>query len=150
MRGPVEMLVVEFPGEIPAGTFAPELKRLVSQQIVRIIDILVVRKAITGEVSTHELSEFEGNDHFEALDAAVQSVDGLVADSDVEALGAALSPGATAIVLLFEHLWAINARRAMEEAGGAVVLMERIPGPVVDAIEAVAAGSANLAAGSAN
>jgi hypothetical protein len=136
MRGPVEMLVVEFPGEVPGATFAPEIRRLVSQQIVRIIDILVVRKAMTGEVTTHELGEFEGNEHFEALDAAVQSVDGLVADSDVEALGEALSPGATAIVLLFEHLWAVNARRAMEEAGGAVVLMERIPGPVVDEIEA--------------
>jgi hypothetical protein len=48
------------------------------------------------------------------------------------------APGATAVVLLFEHLWAISARRAMEETGGRVVLMERIPGSVVDEIEAAA------------
>lgn len=143
MRGPVEMLVVEFPGEVPGAKFAPEIRRLVSQQIVRIIDILVVRKSLTGEISTHELSEFEGNEHFEALDTAIQSVDGLIANADVEQLAEALTPGATAVALLFEHLWAVNARRAMEEAGGAVVLMERIPGPVVDEIEAATVSAAN-------
>jgi hypothetical protein len=139
-RGPLEFVVVEFTGEIPGAQLAPELKRLVDQEIVRIIDILFVKKEADGRITTHELSEFAGNPEFEALDSAIQSVDGLITETDVSDLAADLEPGVTAGVLLFEHLWVTGMRAAIEAAGGQIVFTERIPGPVVDAIEGAAEG----------
>ncbi|GHJ50090.1 hypothetical protein Cs7R123_74320 [Catellatospora sp. TT07R-123] len=139
-RGPLEFVVVEFPDRVPGRELAPELHRLVDQEIVRIIDTVVVTRAADGTVTTHELGEYEGDPDFEALDPDIQAVDGLISEQDVRDLAEAITPGATALVLLFEHVWLRSMRATVAAAGGEVVLAERIPGPVVDAIEAAGVG----------
>ncbi|BCJ72547.1 hypothetical protein CS0771_20910 [Catellatospora sp. IY07-71] len=141
-RGPLEFVVVEFTDGFPGRRLGPELHRLVDQEIVRIIDMVVVDRAADGTVTSHELSEYEGDAEFEAIDAAIQAVDGLISEQDVQDLAETIRPGAKALVLLFEHLWLSSLRAVIDEAGGEIVMAERIPGPVVDAIEeaAVAAG----------
>ncbi|GAA1623496.1 DUF6325 family protein [Catellatospora bangladeshensis] len=141
-RGPLEFVVVEFTGGFPGRRLGPELHRLVDQEIVRIIDMVVVDRAADGTVTSHELSAYEGDAEFEAIDAAIQAVDGLISEQDVHDLAETIRPGAKALVLLFEHLWLSSLRTVIDEAGGEIVMAERIPGPVVDAIEeaAVAAG----------
>lgn len=135
-RGPLEFVVVEFAGRIPGRHLAPELHRLTDQEIVRIIDTVVVDKAADGTVTSHELREYQGDADFEAIDPAIQAVDGLISEQDVRDLAEAITPGAQALVLLFEHLWLANVRTVVAEAGGEIVLAERIPAPVADAIEA--------------
>lgn len=136
-RGPLEFVVVEFAGRIPGRRIAPELHRLVDQEIVRIIDMVVVDKAADGAITTHELREYQGDEDFEAIDPAIQAVDGLISERDVQDLAEAITPGAQALVLLFEHRWLVGVRAVVAEAGGEIVLAERIPAPVVDAVEAV-------------
>lgn len=141
-RGPLEFVVVEFTDGFPGRRLGPELHRLVDQEIVRIIDMVVVDRAADGTATSHELSEYEGDAEFEAIDAAIQAVDGLISERDVRDLAETIRPGAKALVLLFEHLWLSSLRTVIDDAGGEIVMAERIPGPVVDAIEeaAVAAG----------
>ncbi|MDI1459755.1 DUF6325 family protein [Catellatospora sp. KI3] len=139
-RGPLEFVVVEFPDRVPGRALAPELHRLVDQEIVRVIDMVVVTRSTDGAVTAHELGEYEGDPDFEALDPDIQALDGLISEQDVRDLGESITPGATALVLLFEHLWLRSMRTTIAEAGGAVVFTERIPGPVVDAIEAASGG----------
>ncbi len=141
-RGPLEFVVVEFTDGFPGRRLGPELHRLVDQEIVRIIDMVVVDRAADGTVTSHELGEYEGDAEFEAIDAAIQAVDGLISERDVHDLAETIKPGAKALVLLFEHLWLSSLRTVIDEAGGEIVMAERIPGPVVEAIEeaAVAVG----------
>lgn len=141
-RGPLEFVVVEFTDGFPGRRIAPELHRLVDQEIVRIIDMVVVDRAEDGTITSHELREYEGDEEFEAIDPVIQAVDGLISEQDVQALAESITPGAKALVLLFEHLWLRSIRTVITEAGGEVVLTERIPGPVVDAIEAAATATA--------
>ncbi|GAA1417976.1 DUF6325 family protein [Catellatospora coxensis] len=136
-RGPLEFVVVEFAGRIPGRRIAPELHRLVDQEIVRIIDMVVVDRAADGAVTSHELREYQDDADFEAIDPAIQAVDGLISERDVQDLAEAITPGAQALVLLFEHRWLAGVRAVVAEAGGEIVLAERIPAPVADAVEAV-------------
>lgn len=140
-RGPLEFVVVEFPGDPPGAVLAPELRRLVDQGIVRIIDVVIIKRAVDGSVTRHELGELAGSADYEALDPAIQAVAGLIAEDDIAELAESITPGSTAVALLFEHAWLTNIRTAIVEAGGEVILAERIPGPVVDAIEQVAVSS---------
>lgn len=134
-RGPLELVVIEFPGELPGLQIAPELRGLVAKDVIRIVDVLFARKQNDGTLKTFELHEQEGNEHYEALDRAVQAVDGLITEQDVAEFADDLPPGGTAGFFLFEHAWAHRLTDIVNGANGLVAYTDRIPGPVVDAIE---------------
>ncbi|MEV6964694.1 DUF6325 family protein [Hamadaea sp. NPDC051192] len=135
-RGPLDLVVVEFPDDLP-GTLAPKIARLVDQGAIRIIDVAFVRKDAEGNVGSFELTEREGEAAYEAFDSTIQAVDGLIGEDDLAAIGAELSPGSTAGVLLWENLWAAELRSEVQAAGGRIALAERIPADVVEALETV-------------
>ncbi|GAA4448380.1 DUF6325 family protein [Phytohabitans houttuyneae] len=137
-RAPLDLVVVQFPGDVPGDRLAPELRRLAEFGTIRIIDIAFVRKEDDGTVITFEIGERAGEDTYEALDQVVQAVDGLIGESDLMEIGEELEPGTTAGVLLWENTWASEVRRIVAEAGGQVAYAERIPGAVVRAVEAAA------------
>ncbi|GAA1817792.1 hypothetical protein GCM10009682_43260 [Luedemannella flava] len=139
-RGPVEFVVVDFPGEVPGATLAPQLRSLVDQGVINVIDMLFIARDDDGTVRSFELGDREGEDDFEALDVVVQEIDGLIGEQDVADIGAGLAPGHTAAVFLFEHTWVRDIGRTVSSAGGEVVLVERVPAPVVSAVGALRAG----------
>lgn len=139
-RGPLEFVVIEFPDLVPGKKIGPQLQSLVDKGVISLIDITFVTKSADGgTVSSFELTDRDGDGEFEALDIAVEAIDGLVSNQDVAAVGADLEPGHTAMIVLFEHVWMRGIRDAIKGAGGEVVLVERIPGPVVEAVEALVA-----------
>jgi hypothetical protein len=132
----MELVVAEFPGHVPGRTLAPELHRLVEQRVIRIVDIAFVRKGTDGAVTMLELGDYEGDPEFEALDTVVETVEGLIAEQDLTEIAREVGTGTTAVVLLFEHIWATTLRAILTGTGGEVVFTERIPAPVVEAVEA--------------
>ncbi len=137
-RGPLEFVVIEFPDRVPGRILGPELDRLVANKTIQLIDMLFVSKAEDGTVDSFELADRDGDGEFEALDVAAQAIDGLISPQDVAAVGEGLQPGATAMIVLFEHAWMRDIRDTVLTAGGEIVLAERIPAPVVEAVEALA------------
>ena len=135
--GPVEILVVSFPGNEFTGEIAPALADLVKTGTIRVIDLVFVTKDAAGEVVGLELSEID-----EATSAAfaphVEEPSGLLADEDIADLGADLEPNSSAAILLFEHVWATQFRDAVLDSGGELVASIRIPKEAVD--EVLAAG----------
>jgi hypothetical protein len=131
--GPVEILVVRFPGSQFTGEIAPALGDLVASGLIRVIDLVFVTKDDAGDVLGIELSDLD-----EATGGAfqphVEEPSGLLADEDIEDLGAELEPGSSAAILLFEHVWATRFRDAVLDAGGEVVAAIRIPKEVVDEV----------------
>jgi uncharacterized membrane protein len=135
--GPVEILVVSFPGNQFTGEVAPALAELVETGLIRVIDLVFVAKDADGDVVGIELSDID-----ESASAAyrphVEEPSGLLADEDIQDLGADLAPNSSAAILLFEHVWAKKFRDAVLGAGGELVASIRIPKEAID--EVVAAG----------
>jgi uncharacterized membrane protein len=131
--GPVEILVVSFPGNQFTGEIAPALAELVQSGMIRVIDLVFVTKDDAGDVVGIELSDLdEGTSG--AFQPHVEVPNGMLAEEDIEDLGADLEPGSSAAILLFEHLWATKFRDAVLDSGGELVAAIRIPKEVVDEV----------------
>ena len=130
--GPIEVIVIEFPGNRFTGEIMPELQRLVDEDVVSVIDGLLAIKDEQGDVAILELSEIDANDDAAALAGLLDQLESLVSDEDVEELAAALEPGSSAAILVFEHTWAKPLRDAIVASGGRLALNFRVPGLAVD------------------
>lgn len=133
-HGPVEVLMVGFPGNRFNGAIIPELKRLIDAGIITVIDGLVVSKGDDGEVTFAEFAESDG-DAGQIADL-IGEAEGLVSDEDVTELAEAMDPNSTGAILIFEHVWAAGLRAAVEGSGGSMLADFRVPGAVVDELVA--------------
>ncbi len=131
--GPVELLLVKFPGNQFKGEILPALKELVDTNLIRVIDILFVKKDSEGNVLVLEVNDLE-DEEYEAIDPLVGEISGLASESDARHFAAALENNASAALLLFENVWATRFRDAILNAKGEVLLNERIPKAVIDTL----------------
>src|SRR5690242_7875620 len=124
--GPVDYMIVEFPAGASnfTGEMATELLDLVDRGIVRVIDVLILTKAEDGSVDAIELSDIK---ELGALDKLEAQLAELLAEEDVEHLAAAMDPGSTAGVLIWENLWAAPFTFAARRSGGQLIANGRIP-----------------------
>jgi hypothetical protein len=141
--GPVELVVIEFPGNQFRGEIAPAMKALVDSHTVRIIDLVFITRDESGVTHSRELTEIE-SDLMLTWDPLVDDVLGLLSGDDIQRLGQSLSLNSSAALLLFENTWATDFRDAVERAQGRLVLSERIPRAIVE--QAVAGSSQEVLA----
>ena len=124
--GPVDYLVVEFPAGAKnfTGEMAAELLKLVDAGTIRVVDVLILDKNEDGSVDVTELSDVEELGELEAVEAQLAE---LLAADDVAHLAAAMEPGSTAGVLIWENLWAAPFASAARRSGGQLIANGRIP-----------------------
>jgi len=124
--GPVDYIVVEFPAGASTftGEMAEELLALVDSGTIRVIDVLILTKNEDGTVDAMELSDIEQLGPLRRVEAQLAE---LLAEEDVEHLAAALDPGSTAGVLIWENLWAAPFASAARRSGGQLIATGRIP-----------------------
>jgi uncharacterized membrane protein len=128
--GPVDYLIVAFPGNNFRGEIAPALAELVEAGTIRIIDIAFVGKTAEGEVAAFELTELDPEVQ-KGLERAGIEVSGLFNEDDLAAAGEELEPNSSAALLVWENVWARKVAQAMRDAGGEVLDFERLPHDVV-------------------
>ncbi|SFE35419.1 hypothetical protein SAMN02787118_101423 [Streptomyces mirabilis] len=128
--GPIDYVVVEFPGNRMTGEGLPLLVDLVDRGVIRILDLMFVRKEEDGSVVGMEIADFTGDG---ALDLAVfeGASSGLLGEDDIEEAGSALEPGNSAGILVYENLWAAPFATALRRGGAQLVASGRIPVPAV-------------------
>jgi hypothetical protein len=124
--GPVDWIVIEFPGSQFNGEIAPALTDLVDRGLVRVLDLLIIRKEADGSVEGFELSDL-AEDEAGGLRGFESELAMLLSEDDVTAVAAALEPGSTAGVLVYENLWAAPFASAVRRSGGQLVASGRIP-----------------------
>ena len=124
--GPVDYVVVEFPAGASnfTGEMADELIALVEAGTIRVIDVLILTKNEDETVDVMELSDIEQLGPLQAVEAQLAE---LLAEEDVEHLAAAMDPGRTAGVLIWENLWAAPFASAARRSGGQLIANGRIP-----------------------
>ncbi len=130
--GPVDYLIVAFPGNKFRGEIAPAIADLVEANIVRIIDIAFVGKDADGEMTTFELMDLDP-DVRQGLEKMGVEVTGLFNDEDLQAAAEELEPNSSAALLVWENVWARRTAQAIRDAGGVVYDFGRIPHDVVQA-----------------
>ena len=145
--GPIDFVALEFKGNQFKGEILPALLDLVNREVIRVIDMIVVKKDADGTVTTQEMQE-----HDDAVLAVFNplkaEINGMIQVEDIEMIGENLEPNSTAAVILFENLWAIKFVEAVENANGRSVMHVRIPHElVVETMEKIASEEARLAAG---
>lgn len=130
--GPVEYMIVAFPGNEFKGEIAPALEKLVESGTIRIIDVVFAAKGENGETMGFELSDLapevrEGLERIGAVSA------GLFNEDDVMAAAEELEPNSSAALLVWEDLWAREVAEAIRDAGGVLFDHDRVPHEVVQA-----------------
>jgi len=130
--GPIEVLLVGFPGNQFKGEIIPEIQRLINDDIISLIDALLLRKDDNGEVIFSEFDEEGGNEDAARLAGLIDRFDDLISDEDVDSLAEGLEPNSSAAILVFEHTWAKGLRDAIAGAGGVLAAQFRIPGLAID------------------
>jgi hypothetical protein len=128
--GPVEYMIVGFPGNRFTGEIAPELAKLVAAGTVRILDLIFVGKAADGTVTTFEFDQRDELAGFAAIDG---EVGGLISTEDVEYAASLLEPNSSEALLVWEDVWATPLVQAMRRADGVVLEGARIPHELVQA-----------------
>jgi hypothetical protein len=124
--GPVDWIVVEFPGSKFNGQIAPALLDLVRRDLVRVLDLLVLKKDADGSLEAFELSDLEEGEIGE-LRTYESELAMLLSEEDVTSLAAAIEPGSSAAVLIWENIWAAPFASAVRRSGGQLVASGRIP-----------------------
>jgi hypothetical protein len=123
--GPIDYLVVEWPaGKQPSGEGLPLLVDLVDRGIIRVLDIAFVRKGDDGTVVGLDLTEFDGDPVLTVFEGASS---GLLGDDDYAEAGAAIEPGCSAALLVYENTWAAPFATALRRSGAQLVANGRIP-----------------------
>ena len=140
--GPIEVIVVEFPGNRFNGQILPELRRLVDAGTIRIVDGLLISREEGEEITILEIDQVTGDTDLTALAELFDTIDALISDEDIEALSETLEPNSSAAILVFEHTWAIPFRDAILDSGGVLAAAVRIPADVVDNVIAALAETA--------
>jgi hypothetical protein len=124
--GPVDFLVVEFPAGASnfTGEMARELSSLVEGGVIRVLDLLILRKDDDDAVEAFEVDDLDQLDELRAVEAEIAEV---LAAEDIAHLAAAMEPGSTAGVLVWENSWAAPFASAARRSGGQLVASGRIP-----------------------
>jgi len=141
--GPVQYMVVAFPGNQFKGEIAPALEDLVRSGTIRIIDLAFIVKAADGSMTGMELEDV-GSDVFQAFESLTAERGGFVSDEDLQAVAGALEPNSAAAILVWEDVWATRFADALANAGGQLLDIQRVHRELVD--EAIAWADENRAA----
>jgi uncharacterized membrane protein len=140
--GPVEYMIVAFPGNKFTGQIAPELADLVESGTIRIIDLTVVVKDADGNTVGMELLELDPEVQ-EAFEKMNVEITGLLGEDDIALAADALEPNSSAALLVWEDLWAAKLAQALRDADGVLIQRQVVPHEVIqEAREAVESAAA--------
>jgi Family of unknown function (DUF6325) len=123
--GPIDYIVVEWPGRQPNGEAAPYLVDLVERGLIRVLDFAFIAKDEDGKVTGLEISEVA--DQVEEMKVFEGASSGLLSDDDTSEAAEALEPGTSAALLVYENRWAAPFAAAVRRSGGQLVANGRIP-----------------------
>jgi hypothetical protein len=140
--GPIDVIVIGYPPEAAkTGEAVPIFLRLVDSGIIRVFDVLFVRKDPDGSFSSFDPAELDIESAGDLASFAGAST-GLLDDDDVALVAAELDPGSSAVIIVYENRWAAPFVSAVRRGGGILIASQRIGvQDVIDALDAAEAAS---------
>ncbi|MGJ7441968.1 DUF6325 family protein [Aquipuribacter sp. MA13-6] len=131
--GPVDVVIIGFPGNRFTGRIAPALMDLVDRKVIRVLDLLFVHKDADGTVTTVAAADLAPDVGAEYLAVDVMTP-GALGEEDADEVGEDLPPASSALLIAFENTWAATFVAACRAADGVVIDQIRIPSDVAEAV----------------
>jgi hypothetical protein len=129
--GPIELLVVKFPGNQFKGEIAPALQELIDSKTIHVIDLVFAIKDEQGTLAVLEKNDV-GDESLKVFTPRSSELSGVLTEEDAQHLAGGLENNSSAAILLFENTWATRFVEAMRNANGELILSERVPRAVID------------------
>lgn len=128
--GPIEYIIIGFPGNNFTGEIAPELLALVESGTIRVIDLIFIMKDEAGEVAIVEVDEHEALAAYGTLSADLGD---FIGDDDITHAAATMEPGTSVLLIVWEDRWAAGLANAIFSSGGVVLEGARVPRELIEA-----------------
>jgi hypothetical protein len=133
--GPLEYTVIGFDGNNFNGSIAGEIARVVESGTIALVDLVFIGKDENGECTVLEVDNKE-DPRFAGFAPMLEGMNGLLTEEDIQTLGVSLAPNTSALVIMFEHRWAVHIKDAIISAGGYLVERETIRPEVLEMLNA--------------
>jgi hypothetical protein len=133
--GPVELVVLKFDGNNFEGEVLREIQKVVDAGTIVVIDILLAVRVGEDPVRVLEIQELE-DPILQRWEPIITDAGNLLTADDAERLSADLEPDSAIALLMFEHRWVAPIADAIENAGGSVLMTERIPRAIIEQLVA--------------
>jgi len=133
--GPLEYTVIGFEGNRFNGEIAKDLADVVDSGIIALVDLVFVTKDIDGNATSVELDN-KDDPRFAGFAGMFEGLTGLLTEEDIDEIAADLAPNTSALVIMFEHRWAVKLKKAMVDAGGFLIARETIVPEALEMLEA--------------
>lgn len=133
--GPLEYTVLGFEGNRFNGEIAKEIQKVVEKRIIRLVDVVMISKNIDGEVTVIELDN-KDDPRFAGFAGLMDDLMGLMTPEDIASIGESLPDNTSALILLFEHRWAVKIKEAVDAAGGFLVSRDTIAPEILELVNA--------------
>ncbi len=133
--GPLEYTVLGFEGNRFNGEIAKEIQKVVEKRIIRLVDVVMISKNIDGEVTVIELDN-KDDPRFAGFAGLMDDLMGLMTPEDIASIGESLPDNTSALILLFEHRWAVKIKEAVAAAGGFLVSRDTIAPEILELVNA--------------
>jgi len=140
--GPIDYLLIQIPPGADTSEMGAAMIDLVARGIVRIYDLLVIRKEQDGTFSGVDITDL--SDHgIGGLMEFEGARSGLLGDEDLQRAGEIMDPGTVAALFVYENTWAVPFVGAAIDANAEVISSARIPAmEVMEALDALEAADA--------
>jgi len=133
--GPLEYTVIGFEGNRFNGEIAKEIERVVEAGTIALVDVVFLTKDIDGNAQVIELDN-KDDPRFAAFTPMLAGLSGLLTAEDVDQIASDLPINTSALVLLFEHRWAVSVKKAIGAAGGFLISRETISPEALELVNA--------------
>jgi hypothetical protein len=131
--GPVDVVIVGFPGNKFTGQIVPTLRDLIDTGTIRVVDLLFVMKDADGVVTTIEAADLDSETGAGFLEIDVAQP-GALGSEDAEEISEDLAPNSSTLLIAFENVWAAKMVEALQAADAVMIDQIRIPADVVEAV----------------
>ena len=133
--GPLEYTVIGFEGNRFNGEIAKDLAEVIDAGTIALVDLVFVTKDIDGNAKSLELDN-KDDPRFAGFAGMLEGLTGLLTEEDIDNVAADLAPNTSALVIMFEHRWAVKLKVAMVSAGGFLVARESIAPESLEMLDA--------------
>jgi len=133
--GPLEYTVIGFTGNEFDGSIAREIGRVVENGTIRIVDIVGIIKDVSGDVAIIEI-DAKSDPRFASIAPLLKDRMGLFTPEDLATIAVRLPEETAALVVLFEHRWAVHVKEAIAAAGGQLIAREVIAPEILEEVAA--------------
>jgi Family of unknown function (DUF6325) len=133
--GPLEYTVIGFEGNRFNGEIAKEIGAVVDAGIIALVDVVMITKDIDGNAAVVEI-DAKDDPRFAGFAGMLEGLMGLLTPEDIDNIAAGLPANTSALVLLFEHRWAVNIKEAIGAAGGFLISRTTVAPEILELVNA--------------